>query len=437
MIKIETVDPGSYAAELGLLAGDSILTINGSPVADILDYHLHINAPVLNLEIMHQDEIWDLRVEKYEEEDFGVTVEHPEPRQCGNQCQFCFVHQLPKGLRKTLYIKDEDYRFSYLYGSYITLTNLKEDEIQRIINLQLSPLYVSVHATDARVRENLLGVESPDVMPLIRRLVNAGIDLHCQIVLCPGLNDGQVLNDSIDTLASLFPRIASLAVVPVGLTQFRNKLPELTAVSEVYARQCLDIIADRQNAFLTSLGTRFVFAADELFLKAEYDLPDVAYYEDFSQLENGVGMIAQFRHQADEVLLEADALEGGRVSLVCGESFSRELQSFVDRMVLRTGISMHVIPVVNQFFGSTVTVSGLITGQDLIEQLKVVDLGEAVFIPDVMLKNGEDLFLDDLSVADLEAALGTEVFVVENTPWGILEGLELFTEGPEVIHCRE
>ncbi len=437
MIKIETVASRSYAAEMGLTPGDKILSINGHPVTDILDYHLRINCQQLNLEILHDEEIWELSIEKDEEEDFGVEVEHPQPRQCGNQCQFCFVHQLPKGLRKTLYIKDEDYRFSYLYGSYITLTNLTEEEVQRIIDLQLSPLYVSVHASDHVLRKQLLGVSTPDVMPVIKRLTEAGIVLHCQVVLCPGLNDGTALQQTIRDLGTLFPGVASLAVVPVGLTRYRQKLPELNRVTEVTAGDCLDVIEDNQQRFITKLGTRFVFAADEFYLKAKRDVPDVGHYEDFYQLENGIGMIAQFRQQADEVLLEAEPLDGGLISLVCGVSFAGELQAFASRMTLRTGVNLQVITVLNDFFGSEVTVSGLVTGQDLISQLRNVDLGDGLFIPDVMLRNGADEFLDDVSVSDVENELGVPVHIVDSSPWGILEGLEVFAEGPEIIHCRE
>ena len=437
MIKIETVDPGSYAAEMGLSAGDKILSINGNPVTDILDYHLYINSQRLDLEVLHDEELWDLSIEKDEEEDFGVEIEHPEPNQCGNQCQFCFVHQMPKGLRKTLYIKDEDYRFSYLYGSYITLTNLTEAEVQRIIDLQLSPLYVSVHASDAQLRQQLLGVPSPDVMPLIKRLTDAGITLHCQVVLCPGLNDGAALVQTITDLAELFPGIASLAIVPVGLTRYRQKLSALPRVSADIARHCLAVIETHQQRFLTEFSTRFVFAADELYLKAEKEIPTVDHYEDFYQLENGVGMIAQFRQQAEEVLLDAEPLEGGRVSLVCGDSFAPELQAFAARMALRTGVDLQVIAVANDFFGTQITVSGLITGKDLIAQLAGADLGDSLFLPDVMLRNGVDVFLDDVTVSDVEEALAVAVQVVDSSPWGILEGLDLFTDGPEIIHCRE
>lgn len=437
MLKIETVVPYSYAADLGLSDGDYIISINGHAISDILDYHLHINQDHLDLEVMHEDEIWELVLDKDAEEDFGVAVEHPQPQQCGNQCLFCFVHQLPKGLRKTLYIKDEDYRFSYLYGSYITLTNLSEAEVARIIDLQLSPLYISVHASNAALREQLLGVEVPDVMPLIRRLTAAGIVLHCQVVLCPGLNDAEALENTICDLAELYPGVASLAVVPVGLTKYRDKLPHLNRVTPAVATECLSLIEACQQRFLSRHGTRFVFPADEFYLKAGREIPPFADYEDCSQLENGVGMIAQFRQQAEEVLLDAEPLGLKKVSLVCGSSFGPELQAFAARMASRTDVELQVFVITNNFFGSEVTVSGLITGTDLLDQLERYDLGDGVLIPDVMLKNGEDMFLDDLSVDLIKSRLNTSVLVVDSSPWGVLEGLELLADGPEVIHCRE
>ncbi|MDA3904143.1 MAG: DUF512 domain-containing protein, partial [Desulfuromusa sp.] len=310
MIRIESVDSEGYAAEIGLLAGDRVLSINGHEIIDLVDYHLHIETDRLLLEVLREnDDLWELDLEKEPLEDIGLTVEHPQPHQCGNQCLFCFVHQLPKGLRRTLYIKDEDYRFSYLYGSYITLTNLNEIDLQRIIHDQLSPLYISVHATDHALREKLLGAKIPEIFPLLKRLVAAGIELHCQVVLCPGVNDGAALKQTIEDLSSLYPQVASLAVVPVGLTQYREKLPQLKKVTRQDATTCLKLIHQYQQDFLLHYDHRFVFPADEFYLLAEQPIPPFAEYEDYPQIENGVGMISQFRQQEEEVLLETEPLE--------------------------------------------------------------------------------------------------------------------------------
>ncbi len=437
MIRIEAVEPGSVAGDLGVMPGDSILTINGHAVDDILDYYLQLEQDSLVFEILHNEELWELKIEKDAVEDIGLSVEHPQPQQCGNQCVFCFVHQLPKGMRPTLYIKDEDYRFSYLYGSYITLTNIREEEIDRILTEQLSPLYISVHASEHQLRNRLLGVDAPPLLPLLKRLTDGGITLHCQIVLCPGYNDGDALKQTVMELAAFYPRIASLAVVPVGLTRFRKHLPELKPVSEADAQASLDLIGACQEQLLERCGSRFVFAADELYLQAQRPIPPVEHYEECEQLENGVGMIAQFRQQAEEVLLEAEALELSRVTLVCGKSFAAELENFCQRLSLRTGVAMEVVAIENAFFGSTVTVSGLLTGADVQQQLRGRDLGAGLLIADVMLRHGEEKFLDDLCVDDLRSQLQLPVEIVDSSPWGVLEGLEALAYGPEVILCRE
>lgn len=434
MLRIESVEPEGYAAELGLVTGDRLLSINGHEIFDLVDYHLHVETDRLLLEVLREnDELWELDLEKDPFEDIGLTVAHPQPHQCGNQCLFCFVHQLPKGLRRTLYVKDEDYRFSYLYGSYITLTSLKEADLQRIIRDQLSPLYISVHATDHALRENLLGAKIPEILPLLRRLVDAGIELHCQVVLCPGINDGEALKQTIEDLSSLYPQVASLAVVPVGLTRYRERLPQLAKVTRQDAISCLELIHQYQQEFLLRHGHRFVFPADEFYLRAEQPLPAFAAYEDFPQIENGVGMISQFRQQEVEVLNETEPLELTKISLVTGCLFHQELLRFAELLGQKTGVELQVIAIENDFFGCDVTVAGLITGSDLASQLQDLSLGDGLLIPDVMLKNGEQIFLDDMSLEDISSSLQVPVYAVESSPWGILDGLELLAEGPKII----
>lgn len=437
MLRIESVELGSYAAELGLDSGDQLLAINQQIIEDLVDYHRAIESDCLLLEILrHDDEVWELEIEKDSHEDLGLILEHPQTRQCDNKCIFCFVHQLPKGMRRSLYIKDEDYRFSYLYGSYITLSNLTDADFQRIIEQQLSPLYISVHATDDQLRQQLLGCAAPPILPLLKRLTDAGINLQCQIVLCPGLNDDAALEKSITDLAAFYPLIASLAVVPVGLTKHRQHLPQLEKMTAAQARNALAIIDSYQQKYLAEKGSRFVFAADEIYLQAEVAIPDLLCYEELEQIENGVGLIAQFRQQATEVLLEAESLDIDRVGLVTGQSFVSELQRFSERLTVRTGVELAVLPVVNEFFGDAVTVTGLLTGKDLIEQLSKQDLGQGLLLPDVMLKEGEQRLLDDLTVDDLAEKLQVPVVVVESSPWGILEGLEQLADGPvDIIHC--
>lgn len=438
MLRIESVEPGSYAAELGLDPGDQLLAINQQKIKDLVDYHRSVEAESLLLEVLRaDDEVWELEIEKDPQEDLGLQLEHPQLKQCGNNCVFCFVHQLPKGLRRSLYIKDEDYRFSYLYGSYITLSNLQETDFQRIIEEQLSPLYISVHATDDQLRQQLLGCSAPPILPLIERLTSAGIELHCQIVVCPGRNDGTALEKSIADLAAFYPQVASLAVVPVGLTRHREHLPVLSKLTTTEAQKVLYLIDQFQQQLLEEKGGRFVFAADEIYLQAGAEIPDLSVYEDLFQLENGVGLIAQFRQQVAEVLLEVEPLELGKVSLVTGHSFASELQNFAERLAVRTGTDLTVLPVSNRFFGTDVTVTGLLTGTDLIEQLSQHELGQGLLLPDVMLKEGEQLLLDDLTIDDLTEKLDIPVIVVDSSPWGVLEGLEQLADGPvSIVHCR-
>jgi len=429
MLEIVSVESGSIAEELELEPGDSLLSVNGHMVHDLLDFSIHAAAEELLLEVKkHDGELWDLELEKDAEADLGLHFEHPEPTQCGNNCIFCFVHQLPKGMRKTLYVKDEDYRFSYLYGSYVTLTNVSEADIERIISQRLSPLYVSVHATDDQLRARMLGRQGPSILELLRRLAGAGIEIHTQVVLCPGINDGSELERTIEDLAVLYPWVLSLAVVPVGLTGYRQRLPQLRPLTEEEARAVLGLVHRYQERFSRDCGSRFVFAADEIYLKARVDFPPLAAYEDLAQIENGVGLVALFRSQAKEVLDEAALLEAPPVTVVTGESFGAELERFTGELSLRTGTTIHLRVIKNAFFGGHVSVTGLLTGADIVGALRGASLGQALLIPDVVLREGEDLLLDDMTLKDLERELGVRAIKIASTPWGLLEGLEALDE---------
>lgn len=429
MLEIVSVEPDSIGEELDLEPGDSLLAINGEVVRDLLDFQVHVACEELLLEVRKKDgTLWEVELEKDAPDTLGLQFEHPEPTQCGNNCIFCFVHQLPPGMRPTLYVKDEDYRFSYLYGSYVTLSNIGEEAIARIIEQRLSPLYVSVHATDDQLRTELLGRQGPPILDLLKRLTAAGIDIHTQIVLCPGFNDGDQLERTIEDLRTLYPRVASLAVVPVGLTGYRRRLPELRPPTGDEARQTLELIHHYQARFLEAGGSRFVFAADELYLKAGADFPPLAEYEDLPQIENGVGMVPLFRSQAQEALEESRPLDVPPVSTFTGKSSLGELQAFVDRLSDRTGAPIFLHGVENRFFGGHVSVTGLLTGKDIVDQLRGRDLGRLLLVPDVVLKEGEDLLLDDMSLSDLEEELGVEVQAIPSTPWGLLEAIEMLED---------
>jgi putative radical SAM enzyme (TIGR03279 family) len=429
MLDIIGVEPGSIAEELELEAGDSILTINGHVISDLLDFQVHASAEELLIEVRkHDGELWDLEVEKDADADLGLNFEHPEPTQCGNNCIFCFVHQLPTGMRRTLYVKDEDYRFSYLYGSYVTLTNVTEADIERIITQRLSPLYVSVHATDEQLRTRMLGRQGPPILELLKRLAGSGIEIHTQVVLCPGINDGPELARTIEDLVALYPWVLTLAVVPVGLTGYRQRLPDLRPPTEAEARAILTSIHDYQERFLRNCGSRFVFAADELYLRAGLEFPPLVAYEDLAQVENGVGLVPQFRAEAAEVLSEAPSLQLSAVATFTGESARGELSRFAAELAAKTGTTIHLYPVRNDFFGGHVSVTGLLTGRDVLSELKGKDLGQALLVPDVVLREGDEVFLDDISLADLERELGVKVLKVASTPWGLLDGLELLDD---------
>ena len=426
MVIIKKVMAGGIAAELGLEAGDNLCTINGESTRDFLDLFLADQKEDLLLVVEKQNgDVWELDIEKDGGEGLGLALEHPEPRQCGNNCIFCFVHQLPKGMRRSLYIKDEDFRFSYLYGAYVTLSNIEEADIQRIIDQQLSPLYVSVHATDEALRTRLLGRPSPAIMPILKRLTVAGIEIHTQIVVCPDFNDGAALEQTIGDIYTLTPGIRSLAVVPVGLTGHRLKLPKLRTPDADEAGKIILTVESWQQRALQEIGSRFIFSADELYLQAGVDFPPVEEYEDLPQVENGVGQVAQFRSQAVEALLEAEQMKRSvAVSTFTGVSFYPELQCYIENLIKITTCSVNVYQVENSFFAGQVTVAGLLTGQDVLERLRGEDLGAALLVPDVVLRDGESLFLDNMSLEELADKLDVPCIKIPCTPWGVLDALE-------------
>jgi putative radical SAM enzyme (TIGR03279 family) len=425
---IERVVPGSIAAEMEIEAGDRLVAINGHPLRDIIDYNFFAADPEIVLEIVKGDgEEWEVELERGDEP-LGLLFPAPLPLQCGNRCVFCFVHQLPRGLRSPLYVKDEDYRLSFLYGNYVTLANIGREELDRIREQRLSPLYISVHATDPALRERLLGKEGiAPIREVLEELAAARITMHTQVVLCPGLNDGEALERTVADLAKLHPRVASLAVVPVGLTSHRRGLPRLAPVTGSYAASFIAAWEPRGRALEKKLGAPFLFLADEFYVKAGLAFPPLAAYGDLPQLENGVGMVPLFLSQAAEVLGQARPLRRLTATVVTGRSPFRYLAGFLKALTQKTGVVLRPVAVRNTLFGAGVTVTGLVAARDIIAQLKGKELGEVVLVPDVMLKEGEGVFLDDLSPGDVEEALGVPVIVVEATPQGIYGALRELT----------
>ncbi|MEA3465388.1 MAG: DUF512 domain-containing protein [Thermodesulfobacteriota bacterium] len=425
MLEIESVLPGSIAEELDIEGGDYLLSINSAPISDQIDYQLCSQGESFLIEVKRKNgELWELDFERDEDDPLGLEFEYPQPRQCSNNCQFCFVRQLPTGLRKSLYVRDDDYRFSYLYGAYISLTNLSEQDIERILELKLSPLYVSVHATDVEKRSELLGRSLPPVLPILKRLIAGGVQLHTQIVLCPQRNDEECLRQSVYDLAQLYPGVISLAVVPVGLTGHRHNLPQLRVFSADEARAVIAQIHGFQSNCLLKYRTHFVFAADELYLQADIEFPALESYEGLALLENGVGLVPLFRCDSDEVLQEAGDYTGVAATLITGVSSSVEITRFVERFNRQTGAQLRVQVIHNHFFGGDVTVTGLLAGCDIVTQLLDVDLAPVLIVPDVVCREGDEVLLDDMSLEQIADSLNVEVAKVPATAWGILEFVE-------------
>ena len=426
---IESVLPGSPSDRAGLLAGERLLAIDDLNLRDLIDYSWLATDEQAEFILAGLDgAIRTVLLDPEQGESPGLTFVPPEPKRCGNNCIFCFVHQLPKGLRRPLYVKDEDYRLSFLQGTYVTLSNLKQTELRRIIKQRLSPLYISVHAVDPLVRERLLGRTGiPSILDQLKKLAQARIELHTQVVLCPGVNDGTVLEQTVHELAALYPSVRSLAVVPVGLTEHRQHLPKLTAVDRMYAATFLDSWLPRLRAVNKQLGEAFLQLADEFFLKADYPFPALKEYGDLPQWENGVGMVAWFLKDAAAVVKRAKPLPSLTATVVTGQSSINFISRFLSDLNGKTGCSLTAAAIPNHLFGTSVTVTGLISGKDIIAELQGKPLDQALLIPEVMLKEGEGCFLDNLTPADLSRELGVAVLPFEPTPAGLYKTLKSLT----------
>jgi putative radical SAM enzyme (TIGR03279 family) len=402
-LRVLSVEPASLAERIGLRAGDEIRELNGKPLLDVIDFQFNAAAIGRRTTITTQDK--KISFVRREWESFGLEFEPIEPLTCKNQCVFCFVHQNPKKVRRSLHIKDEDYRLSFLFGNYLTLTNVGEQEMQRIIDQRLSPLYISVHATEPELRTALLGnAEYDGLIEKIIRLTGAGITLHCQAVLCPGLNDGIHLERTIDDLLKFHPNVASLAIVPVGLTDHRKNLPELRPFTPEYSRQLIDHIAPMQRKLKRRIGTPFAYLGDEIYIMAGRDLPPASHYADFPQIENGVGMVRTFLTQFSAALRKKPC--GRARGTVCtGKVFYPFLKESVDRL----GMDLKTVAVESRFWGSGIGVAGLLTGSDFIAALKGRVHGDFVVIPSEAMVSDDYLFLDDLTIKDVERELGVEV----------------------------
>lgn len=419
--KIKSIVPGSIAEELEIESGDMLLSINGSEIKDVFDYHYYVNDEFLVLLIQKANgEEWELEIEKDYEEDLGIEFEQglmDEYRSCRNKCMFCFIDQMPPGMRDTLYFKDDDARLSFLQGNYITLTNMSEEDLERIILYKLSPVNISIHTMNPELRCKMLHNRfAGDALEKVKRLYEGQIEMNSQIVLCKGINDGDELLFSMEELAKLYPYMKSLSVVPAGMTKYREGLAPLEKFSKEESQQVLEVIHEMQHKFLETLGTRFVFASDEWYINAGYPIPDETYYEGYRQIENGVGMV---RSLLDEVTKEMKHRNGNEISkeisMATGKLATPILKECAEKITEKyPNISIHVYTIRNDFFGEDITVAGLITGQDLIKQLKGQTLGEYLILPDTMLRSGEEVFLDDYTLDDLKKTLQIPIRIVES-----------------------
>ncbi len=426
---ITAVAPNSPAARAGLLAGETLLSAGGQPIRDVLDYKFYTYEPRLTLTVRGADGAERaVTARKAEGEDLGLSFETylmDRQRPCANKCVFCFVDQLPRGLRQSLYFKDDDARLSFLLGNYITLTNLSDAEFARVLRFRLSPLHISVHATDPALRVEMLGVpRAGNCLERLRQLADAGISMHLQIVVCPGLNDGAALAQTLSDLTALHPAAESIAVVPVGLTRHREGLYPLSPMDAHCARAVLRLTDSFAAHCRETHGTGLVYAADEVYLKAGVPVPPAEAYDDFLQLENGVGMMAQFEAAFSKALSALPETAPPPFVIATGLAAAPFLSGLLDRLkALRPELSGSVIAAENRLFGSQVDVAGLVCGRDLIEALRGQTNGARVLFPETMLRREGDLFLDDLTPTDVAQALGVPVTPVPADGAALLDAI--------------
>lgn len=427
---IKAVEPGSIAEELELAPGDKLISINGKEVEDVFDYHFFVHDESLVLLIEKPDgEQWELEIEKEYEEDLGLVFENglmDDYKSCRNKCIFCFIDQMPKGMRETLYFKDDDSRLSFLQGNYVTLTNMSDHDIERIIQYKLEPINISFHTTNEELRCRMLNNRfAGEALRKVDRLYKAGIEMNGQIVLCKGYNDGEELERTIGDLVRYLPYLKSVSVVPVGLTKYREGLTALSPFTQEDALRVLAVIHCWQEKIYEKYGTHFIHAGDEWYILAGIEVPRAETYDGYLQLENGVGMVRLLLNEFLEeyVMLPGDDKER-EVSLATGELAYPYMMRLTDRLKEKyPQLTVHVYCIRNEFFGENITVSGLITGQDLKKQLVGKKLGERLLLPVNMLRDGEEVFLDDMTVAELKEALQVRIDIVESSGKDLIDAL--------------
>ncbi len=424
-MKITYVGKNSFAEEIGLLPDDDLVSINGSRIYDILDYYFHASDDMIELEIQRNGYSSFIEIEGCIEPGFGIQFEDMKCRHCGNKCVFCFIDQNPAGVRRSLLFKDEDYRMSFLYGNYVTLTNVRQKDLQRIAEQHLSPLYISIHAANPQVRQQLLRLKRDDrLFEKISFLAKNRITMHAQIVLCPGWNDGKILEETVDQCAEFFPWINTIAIVPVGLTKHRQNLPHLVPVDAEYAKTMLKWEREKSSYFKKRLDSYFIYLADEFYMLAAECIPPAKRYEDFAQIENGVGMLRQF---LDDFNAEQSNLpftvDDVYLLFVTGTMAAPVLERDI-LPVLReiNGLNVSLLSVENTFFGTSVSVSGLLSGGDIARAVALFPKGDVVVLPPNCL-NADQLFLDDWTIEKLQKKIGKPVIQFNGCFTELLESL--------------
>lgn len=427
---IKEVRPNSIAEEMELCAGDKLISINNKEITDVFDYHYLCNEEYITVLIEKEDgEQWELEIEKEYEEDLGLVFEDglmDSYRSCRNKCIFCFIDQMPPHMRETLYFKDDDARLSFLKGNYITLTNLSDSDMERILLYKLSPINISVHTTNPELRCKMLNNRfAGTALEKLDLFKEAGLEMNGQIVLCKGYNDGEELNRTIFDLSTYLPYMKSVSVVPVGLTKFRENLTPLEKFTKEEAKLVLTHIKMWQEKFLIEYGTRFVYASDEWYLIAEQPIPSEEAYEGYPQLENGVGMIRSLSTEVEEALTKVDGDDRSHtLTIATGVLATPVIKKQIEKINNKfPQIKVTVITIKNEFFGENITVAGLLTGRDIIAQLKGINLGEKLLLPEVLLKSGETILLDNISIEEMENALQTKIHIVQSNGKSLLEAV--------------
>ena len=420
MLKILQLDKNSIAKKIGLKKDDIIVAFDGEKAKDMLDVAYFDSQSQFSLTVVRNGKQLTFEVSKDAYMPMGwdfYDESYIEPRWCANKCVFCFVDQLPKGQRPTLYVKDDDWRLSFVSGNYVTLTNISDADIQRIISKKFSPLYVSVHATDDEVRKMLLGnPKARPIMPLLKTFADAGITMHTQVVMCPNLNDGKVLAQTLSDLYSLYPAVKNLSIVPVGLTKHRHCLHPIDQVSEQVAKDTIALVEAFDKKCFDEHCEHFAYCSDEMYLYAKMDVPSYDYYGDFDQLENGVGLIADTRYQFDLAFADSIAAQKGSFTIVTGVSATPIMNELIQKAKAKhPQLNANVVTVLNKFFGESVTVAGLVVGSDIVETLKTAqNVGDTLLLPRVMLREIEDVFLDGMTLTQLKQLTNKNIQVVSD-----------------------